>query len=38
MDALKELGITDIHRKTYDPVTSYIKQDEQLTIDDLLEE
>lgn len=37
MRLLKENGICDIHRKTYDPVTSYIKHDEQLSIDEYLE-
>lgn len=36
MRLLKENGICDIHRKTYEPVTSYIKHDEQLSIDELL--
>ena len=38
MKLLEEYGICDIHRKTYDPVKSYIKHDEQLSIDELLEE
>ena len=38
MKLLDEFGICDIHRKTYDPVKTYIKHDEQLSIDELLEE
>lgn len=34
---LSENGICDIHRKTYEPVSSYIKHDEQISIDELLE-
>ena len=33
---LKENGICEIHRKTYEPVVSYIKHDEQLTLDEYL--
>ena len=36
MRLLKENGITDIHRKTYEPVCSYIKRDEQMTLDEYL--
>ena len=38
MRLLKEHGICDIHRKTYEPVCSYIRHDEQITLDELLEE
>ena len=38
MNLLKENGITDIHRKTYEPVCSYIKHDEQITLDEFLGE
>lgn len=34
---LKEYGITDIHRKTYEPVASYVRKDEQISIDELLD-
>ena len=36
MRLLKENGITEIHRKTYEPVCSYIKHDEQMTLDEYL--
>ncbi len=35
---LKEHGITEIHRKTYEPVASYVKHDEQISIDEILQE
>lgn len=35
---LNELGITPIHRKTYEPVLSMIKKDEQITLDEVLED
>lgn len=35
---LKENGITEIHRKTYEPVASFVKHDEQISIDDILNE
>ena len=38
MRLLKEHGITDIHRRTYEPVCSYVRHDEQMTLDELLEE
>ena len=38
MRLLKENGICEIHRKTYEPVVSYIKHDEQLTLDEYLDE
>ena len=38
MRLLKENGITEIHRKTYEPVCSYIKHDEQITLDEFLNE
>lgn len=34
---LKELGITPIHRKTYAPVSDYVSQDVQMTLDEILE-
>ncbi len=37
MNYLKEFGICDVHRKTYYPVSTYIKHDEQITIDEVLE-
>ena len=37
MRLLKENGITEIHRKTYEPVTSYIKHDEQISMDELIQ-
>lgn len=36
MKLLAENGITDIHRKTYEPVCSYIRHDEQLSIDEFI--
>lgn len=36
VDALAEIGITDIHRKTYSPVSKYVQNDVQLTLDDIL--
>lgn len=36
MRLLNENGICDIHRKTYEPVVSLIKHDEQISIDELL--
>ncbi|MCI5744901.1 MAG: ribonuclease HII [Erysipelotrichaceae bacterium] len=38
MNCLKEYGICDIHRKTYEPVIQYIKHDEQITIDEILKD
>lgn len=38
VEALKEYGICDIHRRSYEPVASYVKEDEQITIDDFLNE
>ena len=38
MRLLKENGITEIHRKTYEPVCSYIKHDDQITLDEFLGE
>ena len=38
MRLLKEHGISEVHRKTYEPVVSYIKKDEQMSIDDILNE
>ena len=38
MRLLKEHGITDIHRRTYEPVCSYVRHDEQITLDEFLEE
>ena len=38
MALLEQYGICEIHRKTYDPVKGYLKHDEQLTIDELLDE
>ena len=37
MNYLKEFGICDVHRKTYYPVSTYIKHDEQITLDEVLE-
>ena len=37
MRLLKENGIAEIHRKTYEPVTSYIKHDEQISMDELIQ-
>jgi len=34
---LNELGVTDIHRKTYEPVCSLIGHDEQLSLDEFLD-
>ena len=36
VEALNEYGILDIHRRTYEPVKSLIKSDEQLTIDEFI--
>ncbi len=35
--ALKELGFCNIHRKTYEPVKSMIKHDEQISLDEILD-
>ena len=37
MNLLKEHGICEAHRKTYEPVVGYIKHDEQLSIDEYLQ-
>ena len=37
MRLLKENGFTEIHRKTYEPETSYIKHDEQISMDELIQ-
>ena len=38
VNAIKEIGICDIHRLTYEPVKGYVSHDVQMSIDDLIDE
>lgn len=35
--ALEELGIVELHRKTYSPVSNYVVHDVQISLDDILQ-